>query len=174
MRILATGPPSSGTRYLTALLAAGGADVVHLSQPDQRTLIEAEGLLAKQSCSPFDLDSAWFDPVKAVRCFDAVVIVLRGRVAHSGSYLTHWKGMTVEQALEWRKESLRRLAPIMGRDTVTVVTYESLAVREERIGLLAELGLDVAGADRERWVNMNRKHYEIGPPPRFYLPRAWP
>lgn len=158
MRILATGCPSSGTRYLTRLLAAGGADAVHLSQPDQAVLIDGLGLTTKRGEHPDHL-AAWFDMDKALEEFDAIVIVIRGALGHLGSYKVHWAGMTDDAAELWRQQSFAMLAPAFGNSKVTVVTYESLAVRDERVWLLSHLGLDPAGADLEPWVDMNSKHY---------------
>lgn len=159
MRVLATGVPSSGTRYLTRLLAAGGADAVHLSQPDQAQFIEPLGLLADIQTDQPDELAVWFDMDRALGDFDAVVIVVRGRLAHDGSYAIHWCDMSAERADVWRQESFERLRPAFGHPKAIIVTYESLAVREERMALLTALGLNPEGADLEPWSNENAKHY---------------
>ena len=139
MRVLATGPESSGTNALTRLLAAGGADAVHLSQP--------EGPL-------------WLDLEAMLDGFDAAVVVIRGFAAHKASLVRREIEPADGEARLRRRKALGRLAPIMGHPKVTVVTYESLLELEERRVLLFVLGLDPAGAHVEEWANENGKYYE--------------
>lgn len=159
-RVLVTGPPSSGTRWLTRFLGAAGAEAVHFSQPDQEKLIADEGILAADQIDQPDEHAAWFDMEMALEVFDAVVIMVRGRNAHDGSYAVHWLGMTPEKAESWRQESFARLAPAFGNPKCTVVTYESLRERDEREALLVHLGLDADAVDVEPWTeDENAKHY---------------
>lgn len=144
MKVLAVGPASSGTRYLARLLAAGGAEVVHRSQPH---------------------GPDWVDVAALLDDFDAVVVVVRGRLAQLRSLLAagHLRAaggeVTVAGAARWRREALSWIAPVLGDERVFVVTYESLAERAERADLLETLGLDQRGADAEEMRPQNVKHY---------------
>lgn len=149
MRILATGPESSGTNYLTRLLAAGGADAVHRSQPEGGDWIDVEAML--------DLPSS--GPEGRVEPFDHAVVVIRGRLGHCRSQVRRNIEIDERAAMSRRRAALARLAPIFGRDDVTVVTYESLASEDERRHLLWSLGLDPGGATRAPFNDENEKHY---------------
>lgn len=137
-RILATGPESSGTRALTRLLAAGGADAVHRSQPEGPDWIDLEAMLDD---------------------FDAVVVIVRGRLANVRSYSHRKITANDREASDRRRKALARIAPILGNPKTFLVTYESLVAVEERRHLLAHLGLDPAGAEVADWNNANGKHY---------------
>lgn len=139
-RILATGPESSGTRALTRLLAAGGADAVHRSQPEGPDWIDVEAMLDD---------------------FDAIVVVIRGRLANIRSYTGRKITSSARGAAARRRKALGRLAPILGHPKTIVVTYESLDDVTERRHLLAHLGLDPDGADATGWdaLKANRRHY---------------
>lgn len=139
MRILCTGPESSGTNYLTKLIAAGGADALHRSQPEGVDWIDLEAMLDD---------------------FDEIVIVIRGRLAHLHSTVKHYMEPDHAGADRRRRKSMSRLAPILGHEKVTVVTYESLRHLAERRHLLASLGLDPAGAERTPFDEQNAKHYQ--------------
>lgn len=138
MKILATGPESSGTRYVTALLKDGGGNVLHRSQPEGDT---------------------WVDVAAMLDDFDAAVIVVRGRMAQLRSQ--QFRGITDndDHAAEKCRRSLRALAPIIGDDRVLLVTFESLASAAERRHLLSSLKLDPGAADRVPWLDENAKHY---------------
>lgn len=136
--MLATGPESSGTRYLTRLLAEGGADAVHRSQPE---------------------GPDWIDMVAMLDDFDAVVVIIRGRLGNVSSYVHRKIVGTHRAAAEKRRKALGRLAPILAHPKVEVVTYESLASEAERRHLLDHLGLDPDAAVRQPWGDANEKHY---------------
>jgi hypothetical protein len=144
VKILATGPESSGTRYVTALLKDGGGNVLHRSQP--------EGV-------------DWIDVAAMLDDFDACVIVIRGRLAQIRSQ--QFRGITdndEEGAVKCRR-SLRTLAPILGDERVVVVTFESLANPAERRHLLSTFKLDAGAADRCPFFDENAKHYgEVSEP----------
>lgn len=127
VRILATGPESSGTRWLAEILADAGADVVHRSQPD---------------------GGLWLDMVATLEDFDAAVVVVRGRYAHLESLRERLELADISAAADRRRRSLATLAPILGHPKTTVVTYESLSSPVEARHLLAGLGLDPEAADR--------------------------
>jgi hypothetical protein len=141
VKILATGPESSGTRYVTALLKDGGANVLHRSQP--------EGV-------------DWIDVSAMLGDFDAAVVVIRGRLAQIRSQQHRGIVATDEAAVEKARRSLGALASILGDERVVVVTYESLAAAAERRHLLATFGLDAGAADRCLWFDENAKHYGGG------------
>lgn len=138
MKILATGPESSGTRYVTELLKDGGANVLHRSQP--------EGV-------------DWIDLSAMLDDFDACVVVIRGRLAQVRSQ--QHRGIVANDPDGFAKcrRSLRALAPILGDERVVLVTYESLAYPAERRHLLQTFGLDAGAADRQTWFQENEKHY---------------
>lgn len=138
MRVLATGPESSGTRYLAGLLAAGGADVLHRSQPE---------------------GGDWIDLRAMLDDFDAAVVIVRGRLAQIRSQQTRGITHTDEEAAAKRRRALAAVAPILGDERVLLVTYESLADPAERRHLLAELKLDETAAARCPWTDENAKHY---------------
>lgn len=138
MRVLATGPEASGTTILTHLLAAGGADALHRSQPEGPDWIDVEAMLDD---------------------FDHTVVIVRGLVGNLASLQRKGLAETPEAAAARRRKALSRLAPILGHPRVTVVTYESLREPAERRALLAGLGLDPAGADAIDWTDENRKYY---------------
>lgn len=140
MRVLATGPESSGTNALTRLLEAGGAETVHRSQPEGPDWIDLEAMLDD---------------------FDAVVVIIRGRLGHLSSCLRRGIEPDYPTADARRRKALARLAPILGHPKVHVVTYESLSEFPERTALLDDLGLDPQGAFVEAWTNENRKYLEI-------------
>lgn len=137
MKVLVTGPESSGTNYLTGLVAEGGAEAVHRSQPE---------------------GADWIDMAAMLDNFDAVVVVLRGRYAHLRSYQRRDIEPTEPLADQRRRKALASLSGIMGHPKVTVVTYESLASPTERRHLLESLGLDVDAADQWRWYDANAKY----------------
>ena len=138
MKILVTGPESSGTRYVTALVKDAGGNVLHRSQPEGDTWVDVRAMLDD---------------------FDAGVIVLRGRLAQVRSQ--QHRGIVTNDAdgSDRRRRALRALAPAMGDDRVLVVTYESLASAAERRHLLTALGLDPGAADRVPFYDENQKHY---------------
>jgi hypothetical protein len=138
MKILATGPESSGTRYLTELLADAGADVLHRSQP--------EGV-------------DWIDLAAMLDDFDAIVVIVRGELAHLRSQQTRGIVDGDEAAAAKRRKALRHVAPILGDERVRFVTYESLAHVAERRHLLLTLGLDADAAARCPFTDENEKHY---------------
>lgn len=150
MRILATGPESSGTNYLTRLLAAGGAEVVHRSQPEGGDWIDVEAMLDHPSSGPKG----------RVEAFDHAVVVIRGRLGHCRSMVRRNIEPEEGEAIRRRRAALRRLAPIIGDERVTVVTYESLASEHERRHLLWSLGLDADGAVRAPFNDENGKYYK--------------
>lgn len=119
MRILVTGPESSGTRWLAELVAAGGAYAVHRSQPE---------------------GADWIDLEAMADDFDAVVVSVRGCYAHLASLDERVRphGGSAER----RRRALACIAPILGREDVHLVTYESMSSPVERRHLLAVLGLD--------------------------------
>lgn len=139
-RILATGPESSGTRALTRLLAAGGAEAVHRSQPEGPDWIDVEAMLDD---------------------FDYVVVIVRGRLANVRSFTARKITSSDREASERRRKALGRLAPVFGHPKTIVVTYEALSAVEERRHLLAHLGLDPEGAVAETWgaLEANRRRY---------------
>lgn len=139
MRILATGPESSGTNAMTRLLEAGGAEAVHRSQPEGPDWIDMEAMLEE---------------------FDHIVIVIRGLSGHLASLQRREIALSDGGAHAKRRKALSRLAPIMGHPHVTVVTYESMCELEERYALLSGLRLDPEGAYAEDWINENRKYHE--------------
>lgn len=139
MRVLITGPESSGTRYVTALLAAGGAETLHRSQP--------EGL-------------DWIDLAAMLDDFDAIVVMIRGQLAQVRSQQTCGIEKDDESALVRRRKALARVAPIFGDPKVSVVTYESLGHPRERRYLVESLGLDWVAANSDAsWEEGNAKHY---------------
>jgi hypothetical protein len=138
VKILATGPESSGTRYVTALLKDGGANVLHRSQP--------EGV-------------DWIDVGAMLDDFDACVIVIRGRLAQLRSQQHRGIVTTDEAAVTKCRRALRALAPVLGDERVVLVTYESLANPSERRHLLQTFGLDPGAADRQVFYDENSKHY---------------
>ena len=142
MKILATGPESSGTRYVTALLKDGGANVLHRSQP--------EGV-------------DWIDLAAMLGDFDAVAVVIRGRLAQIRSQQFRGITATDEAADAKCRRALRAVAPILGDERVVLVTFESLAYAAERRHLLATFGLDCGAADRCVFYDENAKHYGDGP-----------
>lgn len=137
MKILATGPESSGTNALTRLLTAGGAEAVHRSQPEGPDWIDMEAMLDN---------------------FDRVVVVIRGLHGHVASLLRREIEVTSQKANARRRKALAHLAPILGDPRVTVVTYESMFRTEQRAHLLELLGLDPAGATAEEWLDENEKY----------------
>ena len=118
MRVLVTGPESSGTRWLTELVAAGGAYAVHRSQPE---------------------GADWIDLEAMADDFDAVVVSVRGCYAHLASLTERVR--PEGGAAERRRKALACIAPILGRDDVHLVTYESMSSPVERRHLLRVLGL---------------------------------
>jgi hypothetical protein len=138
VKILATGPESSGTRYVTALLKDGGANVVHRSQPE---------------------GADWIDLAAMLDDFDAMVVVVRGRMAQIRSQQFRGIVDTDEAADRRCRRSLHAIAPVLGDDRVVVVTFESLQYAAERRHLLATFGLDCGAADRCVWFDENAKHY---------------
>lgn len=138
MKILVTGPESSGTRYVTALLKDGGANVLHRSQPEGET---------------------WVDVAAMLDDFDAAVVVIRGRLAQVRSQQHRGIVSNDGDAFARRRRALRSLAPILGDDRTVLVTHESLRYASERRHLLAAFGLDQGAADRVPWVDENLKHY---------------
>lgn len=138
MKILVTGPESSGTRYLTALLKDGGANVLHRSQPEGPDWIDVRAMLDD---------------------FDAAAIVLRGRLAQVRSQQHRGIVNTDDAGFDRHRRAMRSLAPIFGDERVVVVTYESLAYPAERRHLLCTFGLDVGAADRQPFYDENSKHY---------------
>lgn len=135
VKILATGPESSGTRILTAMLEQAGAEAVHRSQPE---------------------GDDWIDLQAMCDDFDHVVVIIRGALAHERSLQTCSVSTSDEQAHERRQRALRHIAPILGRSNVTLVTYESLSSEHERNHLLSSLGLQPVDIE---WVDGNVKHY---------------
>lgn len=121
MRVLVTGPESSGTRWLTELVATAGAYAVHRSQPE---------------------GGDWIDVEAMADDFDAVVVSVRGGYAHLASLEERVR--PEGGAAERRRRSLACLAPILGRADVHLVTYESMASPVERRHLLTVLGLDAS------------------------------
>jgi hypothetical protein len=138
VKILATGPESSGTRYVTALLKDGGANVLHRSQPEGPDWIDVQAMLDD---------------------FDACVIVVRGRLAQIRSQQHRGITNTDEDADRKCRRALRSLAPILGDERVVLVTYESLAHPSERRHLLQTFALDPGAADRQIFFDENSKHY---------------
>lgn len=144
-RVLVTGPESSGTRWLTALISDAGADALHRSQP--------EGV-------------DWIDMAAMVDDFDHVVVIIRGLLAHLRSQILpeHSIEPDEQSATRRRRKALARLAPILGHPKVTVVTYESMRHRAEVVYLLRTLGLDETAVYRRPWTDQNPKHYDGGVP----------
>lgn len=137
MKVLATGPESSGTNALTRLLAAGGADAVHRSQPEGPDWIDLEAMLDD---------------------FDRVVVVIRGRQGHLSSLRRREIEVEHEAAVARRRKALARIGPILGDPRVELVTYESLRELGERRALLEALELDPDGAEAEEWTDENGKY----------------
>lgn len=119
MNILATGPESSGTRWLAGLLAAAGADVLHRSQP---------------------YGTDWLDLAAMADRFDATVVIVRGAYAHTESLRER---VGVGDPYARRAHALAAIAPILGRPDTHLVTYESMGSGVEVAHLLGLLGLDV-------------------------------
>lgn len=149
LRVLATGPESSGTKWVTKLLAEAGADAVHRSQPEGPDWVDLRAML----------DHPASGPTAPVPPFDAAVVVVRGRLAHVRSQVRRNIESSEDVADARRRAALARIAPVLGDPRVTVVTYESLAHVAERRHLLASLGLDDTAADRVPWTDQNLKHY---------------
>lgn len=139
MRVLATGPESSGTNALARLLEAGGAEAVHRSQPE---------------------GPDWLDLPAMLKDFDAAVVVIRGRQGHLASYRRRGMASTHHEAEARRRRSLAGVAAVLGHHKVEVVTYESMQDPAERRALLEALGLDPAAAEDEEWTDENRKYGE--------------
>lgn len=140
MKLLVTGPESSGTRYVTALLKDGGGNVLHRSQPE---------------------GADWIDVRAMLDDFDACVVVLRGRLAQVRSQQFRGITSTDEDGFTKLRRSLHAVAPILGDERVVVVTYESLMYPAERRHLLGTFGLDQGAADRCEWFEENVKHYGV-------------
>lgn len=149
VRVLVTGPESSGTRYVTRLIEAGGADAVHRSQPNGTDWIDVLSMLEHRG-SGYD---TWTPP------FDRAVIVVRGLLAHGHSMLAHHFDDDWQEAMSRRRAALGSLGTVLGDPRVTLITYESLAARAERACLLAALGLDPARADDVPFHDQNGKYY---------------
>jgi len=120
VRVLVTGPESSGTRWLTELVSTAGAYAVHRSQPEGADWIDLEAMADE---------------------FDATVVVIRGAYAHLASLTER---VRPPDPAERRRKALACIAPILGRTDVHLVTYESLGSPVERRHLLAALGLDTS------------------------------
>lgn len=149
VRVLVTGPESSGTRYVTRLVAAGGGDAVHRSQPNGTDWIDVLSMLEHRG-SGFD---SWSPP------FDWAVVVVRGLLAHGRSMLSHNFDDDWDEVMARRQAALRALSPVIGHSRVVLVTYESLAETAERACLLAALGLEHGRADDVPYEDQNRKYY---------------
>jgi hypothetical protein len=148
MRVIVTGPESSGTNYVTRLLASGGADALHRSQPEGADWIDVLAML--------DHPASGYD--RPVPPYDYAVVVIRGLHSHMRSMLRRNIETHPGEALSRRNASLGRLGAILGDPRVLVVTYESLTSETERRFLLATLGLDSEAAVREPFYDENRKY----------------
>lgn len=138
MKVLVTGPESSGTRWLTDYLTKAGADALHRSQPEGPDWIDLESMLGD---------------------FDHVVVVVRGLLANVRSMEMRGCVEDVPAGFVKRRRALGSIGRVLGHGRVTLVTYESLAHRAERLQLLANLGL-AESDDHWPWVDENVKHYE--------------
>lgn len=136
MRVLVTGPESSGTRWLTEFLRAAGADALHRSQPE---------------------GDDWIDLEEMLEDFDAVVVIVRGLYANLTSI--HERIRPPEGASLRRRRALRRIAPIIGLPRVHLVTYESMASPAERRELLVTLELGHATAEAVPFGDANVHRY---------------
>lgn len=151
-RILSTGPESSGTNYVGYLLEAGGAEVLHRSQPNGLDWLDLARMLDEPG-------SGYDAPTQPVQW---IVITIRGLLAHTQSMIRRNIETSWETAENRRRASLESLGRVLGDSRVVVVTYESLAHRAERICLLEFLGLCTEAADAEdvEYHDQNWKYYQ--------------
>lgn len=118
MRVLVTGPESSGTRWLAGLLAEAGGQTLHRSQP---------------------YGTDWLDLAAMLDSFDAVVVIVRGYYAQVESLKER---LACGDPYAKRRKALRLVAPILADPKVHLVTYESMGSPVEVRHLLTVLGLD--------------------------------
>lgn len=122
MRILVTGPESSGTKMVAALLRQAGAKIVH-SSPNYRYYSG--------------------EPAHRSEGFDAVVLVMRDGYANVNSMIENGHAqapgaarMMIVRGLLWILSNLREW------EKVHVTTYEALTTRPGALAALCrELGL---------------------------------
>ena len=138
MRVLVSGAESSGTHFVMDLLAAGGADVTHRSQPNGDSWIDLKAMMEGG--------------------FDHCVVVVRGFHAHCSSQVRRNIEPHFGMAVIRRQKALRYIAPILGDERTILVTYESLAALIEREVLLDILRLDVTAASKVEWHDENEKY----------------
>jgi hypothetical protein len=151
-KILVTGPESSGTKYVAALLEYGGGEVLHRSQPNGYDWLDLGRMLDEPS-------SGYDSPMPPM---DWVIITIRGLMAHTQSMIRRNIETSWETAESRRRAALGSLDRVLGDPRVVVVTYESLAHQAERVCLLEFLGLntDAAGAEDVAYHDQNWKYYQ--------------
>ena len=125
-RILVTGPESSGTKMVCALLRQAGAVVTH-SSPNYKS---------EQDSTPHDIGD-----------FDDVVLVVRNGFCNMKSMLDAGHAESEEEAAWMIGNGLKFILTThdLWTDNLHVVTYESLVHEEEALLTLCKtLGLDAS------------------------------
>jgi len=137
MRVLVTGPESSGTSLVSRIFRAAGADVAHRSATYRND---------------------WADlPALAAAC-DETVVVYRDPMATLRSGVR--QGLYYADALDRLHDGYRNIADLftLRRVRVWCVTYEQLVLDQDSIRpLLYILGLD-GGVEFELVTNQNAQH----------------
>lgn len=126
LRVLVTGPESSGTKMLSSLLRQAGAEVTH-SSPNYKS---------EQDHHPHDMKD-----------FDAVVLIVRNGYCNAQSMLDAGHAESEKEAKWMIGNGLKFILSNHGlwTDNLYVVTYESLVHERESIVQLCEsLNLDVS------------------------------
>ncbi len=124
MKVLVTGPESSGTKMLSALLRQAGAEITH-SSPNYKS---------EQDSTPHDMKS-----------FDAVVLIVRNGYCNIKSMIDANHAEDEKEAKWMIGNGLKFILTTHGlwTDNFYVTTYESIVHEPESLSKLCRsLGLD--------------------------------